>query len=425
VGLRFNLQNGITMPVKEPPAAAKPTGHSTGIAPVFVVLAVVFALSAVAMFWMQRSVQAAQRAVVNQQMLIDDVRETLSTVKDAETGQRGFLLTGDESYLQPNVAARARIQKNLDQLDAGAGKGLLPAGAVKEYHQLVDEKFKELDLTINLRRTQGLEAALARVRTNTGKQFMDGLRRLTESLVESSNRIMAERRVAEERLSFAMVLLFWAIVLLNLGLLAWAFRRIHLEMGLRAESMLEANRQGELLRVTLASIGDGVIVTDEKGRISFMNDVAEDLCGWKRQDAIGRPCAEVFNIINETSREPVESPVDKVVELGVIVGLANHTLLISKDGSETPIDDSGAPIRDADGTLRGVVLVFRDFSEHKAAGAALREAMQDAQAANVAKDNFLATLSHELRTPLTPVVMTLATWMSSGRPPKPGARMWR
>ncbi len=96
-----------------------------------------------------------------------------------------------------------------------------------------------------------------------------------------------------------------------------------------------------------------------------MNPVAEKTTGWNANEALGRPAAEIFRIVNEQTRAPVESPVDKVMKHGVIVGLANHTVLIRKDGSEIPIDDSGAPIRDSKGGIRGVVLIFRDFSDHK------------------------------------------------------------
>ena len=117
---------------------------------------------------------------------------------------------------------------------------------------------------------------------------------------------------------------------------------------------------------TLASIGDAVISTDTDGRIMFMNTVAQDLTGWKLKEASTRPVPEIFNIINEHTRHEVENPVSKVLREGMIVDLANHTILVRKDGSEIPIDDSGAPIRDADGRTAGVVLVFRDISERKA-----------------------------------------------------------
>ena len=121
----------------------------------------------------------------------------------------------------------------------------------------------------------------------------------------------------------------------------------------------------ERFTTTLASIGDAVIATDVEGGITFMNAVAEDLTGWTLAEATGRPVTEVFNIINEHTRREVESPVAKVLREGTIVGLANHTILVKKDGAEIPIDDSGAPIRDRDGKTMGVVLVFRDITHRK------------------------------------------------------------
>ncbi|MCL4429507.1 MAG: PAS domain S-box protein [Chloroflexi bacterium] len=116
---------------------------------------------------------------------------------------------------------------------------------------------------------------------------------------------------------------------------------------------------------TLASIGDAVIATDLAGKIPFMNGVAEELTGWKLSEASQRPVKETFNIVNEQTRLEVESPVDRVLKEGIIVGLANHTVLIRKDGTEIPIDDSGAPIKDKDGKTSGIVLIFRDIRERK------------------------------------------------------------
>ena len=118
---------------------------------------------------------------------------------------------------------------------------------------------------------------------------------------------------------------------------------------------------------TLASIGDAVIATDVSGRVRFMNAVAEELTGWTFSEAWQKPVKTVFNIINEQTRFEVENPVDRVLREGMVVGLANHTVLIRKDGAEVPIDDSGAPIRDKEGNASGVVLVFRDITERKKA----------------------------------------------------------
>lgn len=116
---------------------------------------------------------------------------------------------------------------------------------------------------------------------------------------------------------------------------------------------------------TLHSIGDAVVSTDAEGRITFMNPVAEALTRWNIEDAKNRPLSEVFRIVNEETRAVVESPVDKVLREGKIVGLANHTILIARDGSELAIDDSGAPIFDEKKQLAGVVLVFRDVTEKR------------------------------------------------------------
>ncbi len=128
----------------------------------------------------------------------------------------------------------------------------------------------------------------------------------------------------------------------------------------------EALRQSEkLFRTTLYSIGDAVITCDLQGNVLNLNMEAEKLTGWKETDAKGRPLNTILRIINENTRQTITSPVDKVFQEGGIVGLANHTLLIAKDGSETPIADSGAPIFSDDGTITGVVLVFRDQSEER------------------------------------------------------------
>jgi PAS domain S-box-containing protein len=124
---------------------------------------------------------------------------------------------------------------------------------------------------------------------------------------------------------------------------------------------------------TVSSIGDAVISTDMDGNITFMNSVAEALTGWNLKDAHQQPIRKVFKIINEFSGQEVESPVDRVITEGLIVGLANHTILVRKDGSKVPIDDSGAPIRDKAGNITGVVLVFRDITTRKCTEEALRK----------------------------------------------------
>jgi PAS domain S-box-containing protein len=138
----------------------------------------------------------------------------------------------------------------------------------------------------------------------------------------------------------------------------------------RAQENLREQR--DLLKVTLASIGDGVIATDVESKITFMNPVAEKMTGWDRSEARGRQLEEVFSIINEHTREAVPAPTVNVLATGLVEGLANHTILRSKNGTEIPIDDSAAPIKEGQ-KVRGVILVFANVSERKAAERSRRE----------------------------------------------------
>jgi PAS domain S-box-containing protein len=135
----------------------------------------------------------------------------------------------------------------------------------------------------------------------------------------------------------------------------------------------ELHSQREWLEVTLASIGDAVLATDANARVIFLNPVAEQMTGWKRAEAKDKPLREVFRIINEHTREPAPDPISAALQSGTIVGLANHTALISRDGRETAIEDSAAPIRDGAGRISGAVMVFRDVTQRRRADQRLRD----------------------------------------------------
>jgi PAS domain S-box-containing protein len=141
----------------------------------------------------------------------------------------------------------------------------------------------------------------------------------------------------------------------------------------RRQAQEALRRSEESLSATLYSIGDGVIATDEEGRVTRLNPVAERLTGWRQDDARGRSIDEVFHIVNEHTRAAAKNPIGRVLSEGIIVGLANHTALLSRDGTERPIADSGAPIRDPSGAIHGAVLVFRDVTDERAAEEALRQ----------------------------------------------------
>ena len=151
------------------------------------------------------------------------------------------------------------------------------------------------------------------------------------------------------------------------------FGKVTRDLTARKQAEERLRQSEEDLATTLYSIGDAVLATDEHGRVTRINRVGERLTGWSEADAIGRPIDEVFNIINEDTRTKAVNPVRRVLVEGTVVGLANHTAIISRDGIERPIADSGAPIRDARGATRGAVLVFRDVTDERLADDAVRQ----------------------------------------------------
>ena len=158
------------------------------------------------------------------------------------------------------------------------------------------------------------------------------------------------------------------------GAIAWLIGTVRGSQRGAVAAAREAHERGERFRVTLAGIGDAVIATDADARVSFINPVAEQLTGWKADEARGRPLDEVFKIVNARTRAPVENPVGRVLKEGAVAGLANHTTLIARDGSERHIEDSAAPVRDAAQRTIGAVLIFRDVTEQRRAAHRVSEA---------------------------------------------------
>jgi PAS domain S-box-containing protein len=373
---------------------------------VFMTTAIVVVACIVAIYLIGVATIRANAAVQRHRIVAEHLQQFLSTLKDAETGQRGFVVTGKPSYLTPYNEAKSRIDQESQELAHNVQRGELSADDVNRLKKLTSQKMSELQETIDLRNSRGFEPAEALIASDRGKRTMDAIRSLLGTMTEREDAALEGSRRRADLFVESSALIVAISALLSLAVLAWGYQQIKQESRAREAGAVELLRQRNLLEVTLASIGDAVIVANNEGQIIFLNEVAERLTGWPAAEAIGRPCATVFSIVNEETRQVVESPVDRVLRLGTVVGLANHTLLIAKHGGELPIDDSGAPIREPG----GVVLVFRDFSEHKATERELIAAKESAEAANHAKDNFLASLSHELRSPLTPVLAMLMTW---------------
>ncbi len=340
----------------------------------------------------------ARAAASEQQEISREIRdataELLSQIKDAETGQRGFLITGDEQYLEPYNSAAAAVPRLLDQIQAASARRPDQQQRLEKLRPLISQKISELAETITLRRLRGFDPAQALVETDRGKALMDQIRSITTDMrTVADQRLQDFAKIAEDsatRLRLVSVggslaLLIFLILAANTVLRA---------LTQRERLYFAAAASSERFRVTLASIGDAVIATDTERKITFINDVACQLTGWTEAEALGTTVEEVFNIVNETTRAIVANPLVKALETGVAVGLANHTVLIRRDGSEFPIDDSGSPIRAGkDGVIVGAILVFRDISER-------RETERQLKSSNAQLKNFVDSAAHDLRAPL-------------------------
>ncbi|HMF12407.1 MAG TPA: PAS domain S-box protein, partial [Gemmataceae bacterium] len=337
----------------------------------------------------------AQRVVKNEGMVahtqevIGELEALLSTLKDAETGQRGYLLRGNPDYLQPYNDALARIGDELAHL-----KELTSDNPEQQAHLVALEK-KVAALLDSLRgpvaqlQAGDRAAALNLSGLNASKALMDEVRSDVAVMREEEEKLLqqrAEESKASSNITKLSILLTAAIGAMLVGSVFYLSRRSVTQRQRAAEVLAE---QKERLRTTLASIGDGVISTDNLGRITNMNTVAESLTGWKKEEATGQQLDTVFHIFNEQTRQPIHNPATKAIKEGLIVGLANHTVLIAKGGTELPIDDSAAPIRCAKGEVVGCVLVFRDVTERRKAERSVRflaSIVQSSEDAIIGKD---------------------------------------
>jgi PAS domain S-box-containing protein len=360
----------------------------------------------------------AESWLSHSRQVLSDLNQLELLLVDAETGQRGYLYTGDSKYLAPYQDAIGKIDSQIDAIAKLTADNPIQQAMIPELRKRVDAKVAEMAQVIALDQSGKPDAARELVLTSTGLLLMDHTRLVIAEMESEETRLESLRVTAYDRAiqqTIASIYLanFFAVV--GLVFLAYYILR---EIDLREKHVQELQVREEWFRVTLTSIGDAVIATDKDGAVTFLNPVAEALTAIEFAQAKGRNILEVFPIFNEQTHQPAENPVRKVLELGHVVGLANHTVLLRKDGTQIPIEDSAAPIRGADGELLGVVLVFRDVTNERKAQEAMHRTERLAAASRLS-----ATIAHQINNPLQAVASLV--YLSRTMPDLPKTIDWQ
>ena len=344
------------------------------------------------MVWNLYAISDASREVRWSHETIVRLEDIRSELLKAEIAEVEFVYSGKERNLTQFNRSVAKVRNSLKALSGRLHDNPTRRSYLLAVERAIAAETAEIGGVIGARKAGAPVAIL----DDQLQGRMDRVERRIDAMEMAETEYRKSKQDENNDLFWSAIYAFVAASALDLVLLLGVH---YLSYRSRRELTLNA----EWFSTTLRNIGDAVIATDASGRISFMNGVAEELTGWGEPEAAGRPLEDVFVILEEMTREPAISPVGRVIATGAIQGLVDHTILISRGGLERPINDSAAPIKNPDGMIQGVVMVFRDVTQDRLASAERERFYRELGERDRRKDEFLAMLAHELRNPLAAI----------------------
>lgn len=364
-----------------------------------------------------RRVESSAAWLDHSDLVVASAYRLTTSILDEETGVRGYLLTRDSSFLEPYNRAEVALPQQFAVIQAMVQDN---PEQVANLQRLRDSYARWQTLAhADIQAPSGLSDMRAR------KRAMDDVRAQAQRFFQTEKMLRRRRSVVSNRMdarvrdgliSILVLVGLW-IVWVTLRTFSCLRELFQLQLARTMQQRDAADASARWLNTTIRSIGDGVIACDPAGCVVFLNSVAEKVTGWTEEEAKGYLLPQIFHIINERTRAIVEGPVEKVLRTGGVVGLAHHTVLVRKDGSECPIEDSAAPIEDANGRLLGIVLVFRDCTDRRNSQASLMRAEKLAAAGKLA-----ASIAHEVNNPLEGITNML--FLASGSADLIEVRQW-
>jgi PAS domain S-box-containing protein len=353
------------------------------------------------LLWQVTDTRNAESWLDHSDQVSTQIAELERRIIDQQTEMRGFELTSDRSILRTFDTRNAHINEQFTYIRQLVADNPQQTANLVRIH---DSYLIWLGFAQNLMASPAQTAN--RDLAYRGRDLMTAVRQATRTMSDAEDQLRKarlEKALLLERREIVSII----VAALVVGLALSIFTMTRLRQVSQAyqssldelqKSSTELHESREWLRTTLHSIGDAVIACGADSNVEFMNNVAEELTGWSMAEAIGKPLQQVFHIIHELTREDAENPVEKVRRMNTVIGLANHTALVSRNGTEYVIDDSAAPIRDKDGSMIGIVLVFRDVTDQRRTEAALIATEKLAVAGRLA-----ASIAHEIHNPLDSV----------------------